>query len=169
MIEKSSINSDLSLYLLSYSRCSFIKHSYSKRLAKETCVWINHHRSCLSRYANFQLQIREWDQTFRHIRRIRKIKISDTDIQWSWQSANAHSIIYYSKNESANNSCSDSVHYFWLSSLFQKHNSNVCVIKNFFQQRIFHTIISRAWFIKELDFPSCQISIRCARDRSTLI
>jgi hypothetical protein len=28
MIEKSSINSDLSLYLLSYSRCSHIKHSY---------------------------------------------------------------------------------------------------------------------------------------------
>jgi hypothetical protein len=29
MIEKSSINSDLSLYLLSYSRCSHIKHSYN--------------------------------------------------------------------------------------------------------------------------------------------
>jgi hypothetical protein len=28
MIEKSSINSDLFLYLLSYSRCSHIKHSY---------------------------------------------------------------------------------------------------------------------------------------------
>jgi hypothetical protein len=30
MIEKSSINSDLSLYLLSYSRYSFIKHFYIK-------------------------------------------------------------------------------------------------------------------------------------------
>jgi hypothetical protein len=30
MIEKPSINSDLSLYLLPYSRCSHIKHSYRK-------------------------------------------------------------------------------------------------------------------------------------------
>jgi hypothetical protein len=32
MIEKSSINFDLSLYLLSYSRCSHIKHSYTKSM-----------------------------------------------------------------------------------------------------------------------------------------
>jgi hypothetical protein len=30
MIEKSSINSDLSLYLLSYLRCSYIKHFYNQ-------------------------------------------------------------------------------------------------------------------------------------------
>jgi hypothetical protein len=35
MIEKSSINSDLSLYLLSYSRCSHIKHFYIDRI----CLW----------------------------------------------------------------------------------------------------------------------------------
>jgi hypothetical protein len=35
MIEKSSINSDLSLYLLPYSRCSHIKHSYKNERRRD--------------------------------------------------------------------------------------------------------------------------------------
>jgi hypothetical protein len=145
-----------------------VKTKENQRSARETRIWINHHRRSLQKCSNFQFQICRWDQTLRHLRCLRKIQTSDTDLQWSWQNTNAHSIIYCSKNESTNNPCFDSVHS-WLLSILERYNSGICAIKNLSQQTIFHSFILRAWFSKELDPPSRQTLIRDARDRDTLI